>query len=211
MEHASSTLSKRVGRNVFMACAGLQLGPSLLVCAVRGIAAAAQCAPGADLCRGIALGAGFRDVLVLAWAVGTNTWLLLGVALVAAVAAMFMRRPLLGAGTVLFGPLLALILPMFAVYSAAYPGCAISEASVGDCALWGVQMGDSAHAAAGVPGLIYGFAPLTFALALVLGILGWFIARERKPRGHAHASMRNDASGTSFRVPDYRFNDHDQP
>src|SRR5690348_538957 len=99
-----SPFLKRWGRNVFAACAGLLLGPSLLAWAVRGAAAAAQCAPGPGACRGIALGDGFRDVLTLAWALGSNTWLLLGIALAAAIAAMFMRRPLLGASVVLLGP-----------------------------------------------------------------------------------------------------------
>jgi len=204
-----SPFLRRIGRNVFAACAGLLLGPALLAWAVRGIAAAAQCAPGADPCRGIALGGAFRAALALAWALGSNVWLLLGVAVAAAIAAMLMRRPLLGAGVVLLGPLLALILPMLAVLSAAHPNCTVNEAGVGDCMLWGAQMGDAIHSATAVTGLIYGFAPLSFALALVLGVLGWFIARERSPHGHAHASMHNAASSTSFRVPDYRFTDRD--
>ena len=208
MEQDSPTFWRRIGRNAFTACTGLLIGPSLLVWMVRGIAAAAQCAPGPSLCRGMSLGTLFHDALALAWAVGTNTWLLLGVALVAAIAAMLMRRPLLGAGTLLLLPLLALILPMMAVNSAMYTGCSLNEAGIGDCLLWGALMGE-AHTAASVPGLIYGFAPFSFALSLMLGVLGWFIARRREPRGHAHASMRNVASGTSFRVPDYRFSERD--
>ena len=200
---------RRAGRNVFMACVGLLLGPSLLVWAVRGGAFAAQCAPGPQLCRGFALGSILHDALTLAWAVGTNTWLLLGVALAAAVAAMFMRRPLLGASVLLLLPLFALILPMLAVNLSAYQGCAVSESGVGDCMLWGAQMGEAVHNAAAVPGLIYGFAPFSFALSLVLGVFGWFIARQREPRGHAHASMHNGAAGTSFRVPEYRFTERD--
>lgn len=208
MERDTSSFLRRAGRNAFLASAGLLLGPSLLAWSVRGIAAAAHCAPGAELCRGIALGDMFRGTLALAWALGTSTWLLLGIACATAIAAMFMRRPILGAGAMLFGPLLALMLPMAAVYSAAYPGCEISEAG-GACILWGAQMGDGVRAAASVPSVIYGFAPLSFALALMLGVLGWFIARRRDPRGHAQASMHNAASSTSFRVPDYRFTDRD--
>jgi hypothetical protein len=208
MESESSSFLRRTGRNAFMACAGLLLGPSLLAWSVRGVAAAAQCAPGADPCRGVALGGMFRDALALAWAVGINTWLLLGIGVAAAIAAMFMRRPILGAGAMLFGPLLALILPMAAMYSAAHPGCEVNEAGSA-CVLWGAQIGEAMHAAASVPGEIYGFAPLSFALALMLGVLGWFVARKRT-KGHAHASMHNAASGTSFRVPDYRFTDRDQ-
>jgi hypothetical protein len=208
MEHETPRFWRRAGRNTFVACVGLLLGPSLLVWAVRGIAAAAQCAPGPELCRGVALGGALREVLSLAWALGTNTWLLLGVAVLAALAAMFMRRPLLGATTLLILPLAALTAPMAAVYSALYQGCIISESGVGDCLLWGAQMGTSFHNAANVPWLIYGFAPFSFALSLVLGILGWFIVR--KSPGQGQASTRSPGP-TSFRVPDYKFTDRDRP
>lgn len=63
----------------------------------------------------------------------------------------------------------------------------MSESGIGDCALWGAQMGMSFHAAADVPWQIYGFAPYSFALALMLGLLGWFVAR---PKGVPHAPAR---------------------
>jgi hypothetical protein len=208
MEPAYSTVWRRAARNVFAGCAGLLLGPSLLVWAVRGAALAAQCAPGPELCRGIALGVAERETLSLAWTLGTNTWLLLGVAVLAALAGMIARRPLLGATALLLLPLAALMLPMAAVFSAAYPGCTLSESGVGDCMLWGAQMGASVHTATNVPWLIYGFAPFSFALSLVLGIFGWFVARSRGP-GHAHARAPRTPHSSSFRVPDYRFTDRD--
>src|SRR5689334_7865601 len=175
MEPDSSKFLRRLGRTAFLTCARFLPRPTLLPRTVRGIVATAQCGRGVAICRGLPLGGAFRDALALAWALGTNTWLLLGIAIAAAIAPMFMRRPILGASAMLFGPLLALMLPMAAVYSTAHPGCAISEA--GECVLWGAPMGDSMHAAAAVPGVVYGFAPLSFALALMLGVLGWFIAR----------------------------------
>jgi hypothetical protein len=181
---------------VWVACLALLLGPALLVWIVRGVGLAAQCTPGPELCHGIALGGGLRDALLLAWSVGTNTPFLIIVTLVAAVAGMCARRPLLGASTLLLLPLASLMLPIAAVYSAAYEGCAVNEAGIGDCRLWGAQMGMSFHLAANAPWLIYGFAPYSFSLALMLGIVEWFFARERPP-GHATAR--------AHRFPDDRF------
>jgi hypothetical protein len=181
---------------IWLACVALLLGPSLLVWIVRGVGLAARCAPGPDPCRGIALGGGLRDALLLAWSVGTNTLFLMTITLVAAIAGMSARRPLLGASTLLLLPLATLMLPIAAVYSAAYDGCAVNEAGIGDCHLWGAQMGMSFHLAANAPWLIYGFAPYSFSLALMLGVVEWFFARERRP-GHATAR--------AHRFPDDRF------
>ena len=206
MEQDSPTFWRRAGRNIFLAAVGLLIGPSLLAWAVRAIAAAAQCAPGPGLCRGFALGAAFRDALELAWAVGSTTPLLLSVAMAAAIAAMFMRRPLLGATAMLLLPLAALLLPMGAVYSAVYQGCSIGDTGIDDCLLWGAQMGASVHDAANVSWVIYGFAPFSFAASLVLGIFGWFVARKR-PGGTQRTA--HVPSHHSFRVPDYKFTDRD--
>ncbi|HUO90280.1 MAG TPA: hypothetical protein VMU08_13990 [Rhizomicrobium sp.] len=181
---------------VWAACVTLLLGPSVLVWIVRGVGLAAQCAPGPDPCHGIPLGGGLRDTLFLAWSVGSSTLFLVTAALVAAIAGLCARRPLLAASTLLLLPLAALMLPMAAVYSAMYQGCPVSEAGIGDCTLWGAQMGMSFHLAASVPWLIYGFAPYSFSLALMLGIVGWFFARGRPP-GHATAR--------AHRFPDDRF------
>jgi hypothetical protein len=181
---------------LWAACCAALLGPSLLVWIVRSVALAAQCAPGPDLCHGMELGGGLRDALSLAWSVGTNMFVLFSLALTAAVAALVARHPFLAASSLLLLPLAALILPMGAVFSATYPDCPVSEAGIGDCRLWGAQMGMSFHFAASVPWTIYGFAPYSFSLALMLGAIGWFLLHAR-PRGHATASAR--------RFPDDRF------
>lgn len=176
------------------------LAPSLLVWLLRGAALAARCAPGPGACHGIALGAGFRDTLSLSWLLGTNTPVMIAIALVASIAALIARRPLLAAATLLLLPLTTLILPMLAVASATYPGCTIDEGGVGDCTLWGAQMGMAFHDAASVTWLIYGFAPYTFSLALMIGVVGLFLARMR-PMGHATANPHG--------FPDERFSRRD--
>jgi hypothetical protein len=173
---------------IWAACVGFLLGPSILVWIVRAVAMAARCAPGPQLCHGIALGGGLRDSLNLAWTIGGNSTFLITIALVATIAGLMARRPLLAAITLLLLPLAVLMLPMAAVYSAKYTGCYVNESGIGDCALWGAQMGMSFHAAADVSWQIYGFAPYSFALALMLGLLGWFFVRPRSvPHATAHA------------------------
>lgn len=196
MDEDHIAAKRNTALHVWSACIVLLLGPSLLVWIVRSVGFAAQCSPGPELCRGIPLGGGLRDALFLAWSVGTNTLILMTIALVAAIAGLFAKRPLLAASTLLLLPLATLMLPMAAVYSAMYQGCPVSEAGIGDCTLWGAQMGMSFHLAASVPWLIYGFAPYSFSLALMLGIIGWFFIHQA-PRGHATAR--------AHRFPDDRF------
>ena len=167
---------------LWAACSLVLLAPSLLVWLLRGAAFAAQCDPGPQLCRGIALGAGLRETLTLAWLAGGNSFLLMLAASAAALAAILARRPLLAALSLLFLPLAMVILPMAAVYSARYPGCSVSEYGVGDCALWGANMGQSFHAAASVVWQIYGLAPYAFALALMLGLFGCLVMRPKPAR-----------------------------
>lgn len=198
-EHEGRT-RRPTALQIWSACTVFLLGPSLLVWIVRGVAAAAQCAPGPQLCRGMALGGGLRDALSLAWATSTDTTILVTVALVAAIACLFARRPMLAASTLLLMPFAALILPMSAVYLSMYQGCPVSEAGIGDCTLWGAQMGMSFHTAASVPWLIYGFAPYSVSLALMLGAIGWFLLRAR-PAGHATANPH--------RFPEERFRHRD--
>ncbi|MEI9995777.1 MAG: hypothetical protein WDM91_14370 [Rhizomicrobium sp.] len=200
MENADHS-GGHLARNVWLACLTLVLGPSLLAWSVRGVALAARCAPGPDVCRGLALGGGLRDALDLAWIVNGDTMVLVGVALLAAIACLFAHRPLLAAFTLLLLPLAGLMLPMAVVHSALYPGCSVSEAGIGDCTLWGAQMGMSFHTAASVPWLIYGFVPYSFALALMLGAIGWFLLRVRPAAGHATANPH--------RFPDERFTHRD--
>lgn len=173
-------------------CVTLLLGPSVLVWIVRGTAYGIHCVPGPDLCHGMSLGGGLRDTLSLAWAVSTNTFFLVATSIIATLAAFFARRPILGTLSLLFLPIMALVIPMLAVFTAKYDDCPVSSDGIGNCTLWGAQMGMSFHTAASVPDIIYGITPYSFALALMLGLLGWFFARPREqaPKPHLSAQMR---------------------
>jgi hypothetical protein len=175
---------------VWAICCVTLIAPSLLVWIVRGTAFAMHCAPGPDRCHGIVLGAGLRDALNLAWTLPTNSLVLLIVAFSAAIAAVVARRVLLGALTLVAVPVIALLLPMIAVFSATYKNCEVNEGGVGDCPLWGANMGMAFHQAANVTDLVYGFAPYTFAAALMLGMLGWFFTRPRASRATTASAMR---------------------
>jgi hypothetical protein len=176
---------------VWALCMGVLLGPSLLVWIVRGVGFAAQCAPGPDLCRGIALGGGLRDALALAWGVGTDILLMIVLAVIASVACFAARRPLAGALSLVLLPLVTPVLPMLAVYVSRYDGCQINPDGIGSCVLWGAQMGRSFHTAATVPDMLYSFVPYSIALALMISLLGWFLIRPKpQPPMHATARMR---------------------
>jgi len=174
---------------VLAVCLAVLLGPSLLVWIIRGVGFAAQCAPGPDACRGMTLGGGLRDALALAWVVGTDMLLMTVLAVIAAAACFASRRPLTGALSLVLLPILPSLLPMLAVFVSRYDGCEINADGVGNCVLWGAQMGRSFHTAASVPDMIYGFVPYSFALALMISLLGWFLARP-KPRPPQHATAR---------------------
>jgi len=174
---------------VWALCAAVLLGPSLLVWIVRGVGFAAQCAPGPDPCRGMALGGGLRDALALSWSVGTDILLLIVLAVIAAVACFAARRPLAGALSLVLLPIVTPLLPMLAVYVSRYDGCEINPDGIGTCVLWGARMGRSFHTAAAIPDMIYGFVPYSFALALMVSLLGWFLARP-KPQAPVHATAR---------------------
>lgn len=165
--------------HVWLACAILLVAPSLLVWFVRTVALGMQCTPGRDVCHGISIGGGLRDTLNLAWMIGGNTTVTLLVALVAAVAALCMRRPLLAGLSLLLMPILALLLPAVAVTTAVYPGCTISQTGIGDCELWGAHMGMSFHQADGVWQPIYDVVPYSFALAMMVGALGFLFFRKK--------------------------------
>jgi hypothetical protein len=166
------------------------VGPSLAVWSVRGIAYGMHCAPGPDSCNGLPLGIALHDALAVSWLLPSNALLLITIAVATTVAGFFARRPIIAALCLLILPIAALVLPMLAVYSAVYPGCDVNEAGVGDCLLWSARMGMSFHTAAVVPWMIYGFAPYSFALALMLGLLGWFFSQPRPARSHAMARMK---------------------
>jgi hypothetical protein len=153
--------------------------PSLLVWVVRATALALACTPGPGLCHGIALGGGLRDTLNLAWLTGTNAGFLVLLGIAAAIAALFARRPLVAALSALVLPISALVLPTLAVFASSYNGCAVNEGGVGDCTLWGAQMGMSFHTAAMAPWLLYDIVPYAFAAAIMLGLIGWMFCREK--------------------------------
>jgi hypothetical protein len=178
-----------LGPIVFWVCIAVLLGPAVLVWLVRAVGFAAQCAPGPDLCRGIALGGGLRDALALAWAVGTDLLLTVVLAVVAAIACFASRRPFLGATCAFLLPVVSPVLPMLAVFVSRFDGCEINPDGVGTCILWGATMGRSFHTAAAIPDMIYNFVPYSFALALMVSILGWFLTRP-KPRPPIHATAR---------------------
>jgi hypothetical protein len=175
---------------VLAVCIAVLLGPSLFVWIVRGVGFAARCTPGPDLCRGMALGGGLRDALSLAWGVGTDILLAIVLAVIAAVACFAARRPLPGALCLIFLPILPSLVPMFAVFVSRYDGCEINADSIGTCMLWGAQMGRSFHVAATIPDLIYGIVPYSLALALMIGLLGWFLIRPKTPPPVQHATAR---------------------
>jgi hypothetical protein len=170
-------------------CLAVLLGPSLLVWVIRGAGFAAQCPPGPQLCRGMTLGGGLHDALALAWTIGTDFVLLIVLTTMAAVACFATRRPLAGALSLLFLPILPSLLPMLAVYVSRYDGCDINPDGIGSCILWGMPMGKAFHTAATVPDLIYGFVPYSFAIALMVGVIGWFLSRP-KPTPPPHATAR---------------------
>jgi hypothetical protein len=174
---------------VWALCVTVLLGPSVLVWIIRGVGFAAQCAPGPELCRGMALGGGLRDTLLLAWGVGTDILLVIVLAVIASVACFAARRPLSGALSLMLLPILTPVLPMLAVYVSRYDGCEINADGVGRCMLWGAEMGKSFHIAATIPDMIYGFVPYSVAVTLMVSLLGWFLARP-KPEPPTHATAR---------------------
>ena len=188
-----NTRNRHTALTIWGVCVSLLLGPSLLVWIVRGAAYAMQCQPGPELCHGMILGGGLRDALTLAWGISTDTLFLMAVSITATLAAFAARRPLTGTLSLLLLPILALVLPMIAVLTARHSDCAVNSDGIGNCTLWGAQMGISFHIAAGVPDIIYGLMPFSFSLTLMLGLLGWFFARPRVRQTvpHLSAQMRH--------------------
>jgi len=169
---------KRTNAKTFWClCAVLLVAPSLLVWFVRGVGFAFRCAPGPALCHGFTLGGGLRDALDLAWLIGANPSTAVFIAFAGAVAALIARRPLTAGLSLLLLPIAAIMLPTLAVWASKYDGCQINEAGVGDCTLWGAQMGMAFHQAARTYDLIYGIAPYSFALALMVGVIGFLFFR----------------------------------
>ena len=178
-------------------CVTVLLGPALLVWIVRGAAFAAQCEPGPGLCAGMPIGAGLRDALLLAWMVSTDALLLIGLSILATLAAFRACRPLLGTLSLLLLPILSPVLPMIAVLVSRYEDCPVSTDGIGSCVLWGASMGMSFHTAAIARDFVYGIVPYTFALTVMLGLLGFFFARPRAPAPpHPMEQMRRMTDGT---------------
>jgi len=145
----------------------------------RGAFAALGCEPAAAQClsdpANAILIAAFKATLDIAWIMGTTPLLTLGLTTLATVAAIIGLRPVHAALTVLVVPLASLLLPVWLVGQTAYRGCAVSEAKIGDCVLWGAHMGETFHNAAIAPALIYTYTPFAVAGALVAGLLGWIV------------------------------------
>jgi hypothetical protein len=180
-------------------CVAVLLGPAALVWIVRGAAFAAQCEPGPGLCAGMPIGAGMRDALFLAWMVSTDALLLIGLSIIATLAAFRACRPLLGTLSLLLLPILSPVLPMIAVLVSRYEDCPVSTDGIGSCVLWGASMGMSFHTAAIARDFVYGIVPYTFALTVMLGLLGFFFARPRAPAPpHPMEQMRRMTSHEDF-------------
>lgn len=160
-------------------CAALLLGPSVLVWFVRATALALGCMPGPGACQGMALGGGLRDALDLAWLISLNGLLSLAIALAAAIIALAWRKPLLAALSALLLPLASLVLPAVAVFASTYSGCDVNEDGIGDCSLWGAHMGMTFHHAAQASQTLYDIVPYCFALALMVGFIGFLFFRPR--------------------------------
>jgi hypothetical protein len=168
------------------------VGPSVLVWTVRLTALFAGCSPGPQQCHAMALGAGLRDTLGLAWVVSTNSLLLAGLSLTATLLAFRACRPLVGTLSLLTLPILTPMLPIVAVLASRYDGCAVSTDAFGSCRLWGANMAMSFHDATIARDVVYSTVPYTFALAVMLGILGFFFARPKEtPAPHPMAQMRH--------------------
>ncbi len=178
-EPPPSPPKRRTAITIWAAVVLATIGPALLALVVRAVAFAYRCTPSPQPCHGLALGGGLHDTLNLAWAVGFDTLLIVLAGIVAAVAALSARKPLLGGLSAFALPLAALGLPTFAVYVSTYDGCAVNEAGVGSCLLWGSKMGMSFHNAAMAPWLLYEIMPYSFAAAVMLGLIGWAFCREK--------------------------------
>lgn len=158
------------------------LGPSVLVWLVRAAALVCSCPPGAGACHGLTLGAGFRDTLMLAWAVSTDGLVLVSLSVIATLAAFCMRKPMTGTLSLLLLPILSLTLPILAVASATYPDCKVSTDGIGVCKLWGAEMGASFDRAATAPDIIFSLLPTCVALAVMMGMVGWFFVHPKRCR-----------------------------
>ena len=169
-----------VARRVCALAIALLTLPSIVVWVVRGVAALLHCLPQARACSAFPIGMAFDYSLGAAWFLGANALLCMALAFVAALAALWARRPLLAALNMLLLPIAAVLLPTFAVYSSLYPGCEANEAGVGSCILWGASMGMNFHNAAIAQSMIYDFVPYSAALSLMILAIGLLFFRPQR-------------------------------
>jgi hypothetical protein len=171
-------------------CVAVLIGPSALVWAVRLTALFAGCSPGAELCHGLALGGGLRDSLGLAFLLATNGWLVIAISLAATLIAFRACKPLLGTLSLLSLQILTPILPILAVQISRHAGC--NADTIGACVLWGASMDFTFRDAAAAREVLFALVPYTFALTVMLGVIGYFFARPKMPRVTAHAHHHPD-------------------
>ena len=166
-------------RHVWLFVVLVLVVPVIAAWLARGGFAIAGCVPQAKACLtdpANALGVNaFKTTLDIAWIVGASDLTTLALITLAALAAIIGLRPVWAALTVLIVPHFSLLLPVLLVGQTSYNGCAISEAHIGSCVLWGFKMGDTFHNAAIAPALIYTYTPFAVAGALVAGLLGWIV------------------------------------
>lgn len=190
-------------RHVWLFIVAVMTVPIAAAWLIRGGFALTGCAPKAAACLADpanALGVqAFKATLDVAWMLGANDVVTLGIVTLAAMAAIIGLRPVHAALTVLILPHSALLLPVLLVGQTQYPGCAVSEAHIGNCVLWGFKMGDAFHNAAVAPALIYTFTPFAVAGALVAGLLGWIVywGACKVARPSPHHVFRHTASPRS--------------
>lgn len=195
MEFDLSAWFKRNGAVILWGvCAFALVGTPLMAWMVRAIAYMGQCTPGPDPCTRLPLGMLLRFFLALSWAFSGSLFVLILISVVATLAAFWKRKPLFGTLSFFLLPILALALPMLAVYVSRYDGCEINPDGVGNCILWGVRMGASFHTAATVQDKLYDLMPHLAGLTVMLGLLGWFFAHpsrhRRKPNEKMAMEMR---------------------
>ena len=153
--------------------------PALAGWAILGWGQYQGCAFGAAACGKFpALGEYFKQSLDAAWALGLNPVALIPLGLIVALAAVLARSPARAFIGVFAGPTLALLLPVFVVMSAVYPGCRVDEGG-SSCTFWGVAMNETFYTAAVAPWLVYIIPPVSFVAGLAVMLIAFIVKRQR--------------------------------
>ena len=193
VDEVPARVQRHTALNIWAACVAILLGPSSGVggarrCAGGALRAGSRCLPGHGA------GRRFARRALLAWSVSTDTTILISVALIAAVAALFARRPLISA--------LSFCSPPVADPAdgrgrpfAMYQGC-LSEAGIGDCTLWGAQMGMSYRRERAGPGSTAS-CPIRRRWRADAGPIGMFDAA--RPASGRHRKSGHSISDDRFR------------